>query len=232
MIEDKKFVIGVILATLIIFVGGIWFYSKPTEVNTNQQIYAYDEIVRDAGYNTIGLPTAPVVLVEFSDPQCPACRSMEATIKALLDKYPEQVRLVYRHFPLPIHNQAVNASRALEAAGKQGKFFEMLDGLFENQESLSDEKFVEIANSLQLNIDQFNQDRSSDEAKNIVDQDKQKALQLDIPGTPTLFINGKMVNFEQTKPPLQTLSEEVENILVQIPVEETVSTPSAENKVE
>lgn len=221
MIEDKKFVIGVAVVTILIFFAGIWFYSKPVSNNDEQGFYTYDQIVRDDIYNAKGPIEAPVVIVEFSDPQCPACRAMEATLEAVLSTYPDDVRLVYRHFPLPIHNQAVNASRSIEASGRQGKFFEMLNAIFENQSNLSDEKYIEIAQRLELDIDKFNQDRASDEIKNIVDLDKRKAVELNLPGTPSVFVNGKLIKFDQNKSGFQVLSEEIDYILSNIKLNDT-----------
>ncbi|MEF9438462.1 MAG: DsbA family protein, partial [Candidatus Mariimomonas ferrooxydans] len=80
-------------------------------------------------------------MVEFSDFQCPYCVGLQPTLKKVLEAYPEEVKLVYKHFPLAFHAQARNAAKASQAAEEQGKFWEMHDLIFENYNTLTEEKF-------------------------------------------------------------------------------------------
>ncbi len=147
-----------------------------------------------------GNPNATVTLVEYSDLQCPACRAAQTAVQEVLKKYGDKIKFVYRHYPLAqIHHNAQIAAQAAEAAGNQGKFWEMHDKLFDNQNSWSSTKnpldtFVFYAGELGLNVDQFKTDfGSSAVASKITAQ----ALGGDTSGvnaTPTFFLNGEKVN--------------------------------------
>ncbi len=144
-----------------------------------------------------GKADAPVTLVEYSDFQCPACRSFEPTLKRLLTEYDEEVKLVYRHFPLrSIHPNAQKAAEASEAAGLQGKFWEYHGVLFNTQDTWAKEGnpealFVEYAKSLGLNEEQFKKDLQSDTVKNKVNNDAKSGEDAHLSGTPSFFLNGK-----------------------------------------
>ncbi len=140
------------------------------------------------------------VLVEFSDLQCPACAQYHNVLLKELSKDKEvtdNVTFVYRHFPLDAaHPHAREAAYAAEAAGKQGKFFEMHDLLFENQNAWSGEAnpvptFVGYAKKLKLNEDQFNTDMKSKEIQDKVQDEFLLGTQVGVQGTPTFFLNGK-----------------------------------------
>ena len=101
---------------------------------------------------------APITLIEFSDFECPYCSRLHPTLKALIEKYDGDVRLVYKHFPLTsIHDQAVPAAEASECAGDQGKFWEYHDLLYENYTELADGYYSELAGELGLNVSQFDE---------------------------------------------------------------------------
>jgi len=147
-------------------------------------------------------PDASVTLVEYSDFQCPACASYFPLINAVGEEYSDRVRFVYRHFPLTsIHFNAVGAARAAEAAGKQGKFWEMHDLLFQTQElwaslSPSDASalFAGYARDrLQLDVDQFKTDYGSDEVEGRVSDAIRSGTSSGINSTPSLFINGERI---------------------------------------
>jgi protein-disulfide isomerase len=152
---------------------------------------------------------AKVVLIEYSDFQCPACAFYFPILKKLAGEFGEKIAIVYRHFPLSsIHPNAKAAAWAAEAAGKQGKFWEMHDLIFENQNEWKDKKnveeiFVNYAEKLNLNIDQFRADFSSKEIRQKVEDSYKNALRLGLNSTPTFFINGKKItnprNYEDFK---------------------------------
>lgn len=147
-----------------------------------------------------GDANAKAVLVEYSDLQCPACRYYYGMLKQLEKEEGGKVQIVYRHFPLQQHQFAKVAAIAAEAAGKQGKFWEMHDLLFERQDEWSKsenigQSLVEYATQLGLNIGQFQTDEQSPEladkiAKSIAEGTAQK-----LQGTPTFFLNGKRAEF-------------------------------------
>jgi len=111
----------------------------------------------------------------------------------VLEKYPKEVKLVVKQFPLSIHNYARKAAVAALAAEKQGKFWEMHHNLFANQKDLSDAKVESIARGLGLNIQQFNQDLKDPAIGSLIDRDMNSAMQANVQGTPTIFVNGRLL---------------------------------------
>jgi protein-disulfide isomerase len=146
---------------------------------------------------TIGSPArgpdnAKVTIVEFSDYQCPFCGQAEGLVKQVLESYPKDVRLVYKQFPLTsIHPNAMPASKAALAAGRQGKFWEMHHLIFDNQRQLGPEKYTEFAEKLQLDVPQFQKDMESPEILAQINREMQEGKAADVTGTPTIFVNGK-----------------------------------------
>ena len=155
-----------------------------------------------------GDPKAPVVIVEFSDFQCPYCQSVEATLKNLLAKYDGRVRLAYRDLPLrEIHPQAELAAEASRCALEQGKFWEYHDLLFQNQNKLNHDGFVGFARDLKLDEKQFESCLSGGKYKAQIEEDRQAGLRAGINGTPGFFINGNMVSGNQPAGSFETLIE-------------------------
>jgi protein-disulfide isomerase len=141
-----------------------------------------------------GDPKAPLVILEFSDFQCPYCLSVEPTLKNLLVKYEGQVSLAYRDLPLrDIHPQAQLAAEAGRCAEEQGKFWEYHDLLFANQNKLNREGLVEQARTLKLDGKQFDSCLSSGKYKPQIEQDLQLGLRAGINGTPGFIINGNLL---------------------------------------
>jgi protein-disulfide isomerase len=139
-----------------------------------------------------GPSDAKVTVVEFADYQCPFCGQAEGLMTQVLASYPKDVRLVYKQFPLStIHPQAMAASKAALAAGRQGKYWEMHDLLFHNQRDLSPEKLTQLAESLQLDVMQFEKDMESPEVLAQISREQQEGKSADVVGTPTIFVNGK-----------------------------------------
>jgi protein-disulfide isomerase len=124
-----------------------------------------------------------------------------------LEKYPKEVKLVIKHFPLPSHRFAEKAAIAALAAHKRGKFWEFHKSLFDNQANLSDAKVQEIAKELGLNIDQFNQDLNDPGIKSLVAREINHARQADIRAVPAIFVNGRPLTVRS----LQELQQAVEN---------------------
>lgn len=135
--------------------------------------------------------SAKVLLIEFSDFQCPYCAEASKTLKQLI-AHQGEVTLVYKHFPLTtIHDQAMPAAIAAWAAGQQGKFWEYHNALFDQQDKLGEELYLATAKNLNLNLEQFEQDRNSDAATVAIGQDIQLAQKLGIAGTPFFVMNGE-----------------------------------------
>jgi protein-disulfide isomerase len=152
--------------------------------------------------NTQGSPTkgnanAKLAIVEFSDFQCPFCRRVEPTLTQIQREYGDKVRIVFKHMPLDMHAKAPAAHAAAEAAHQQGKFWEMHDLIFGNQEAMSPEKYVEYAKQLNLDVDRFQKDVASAQIKARIDADEQEAQKLGVTGTPSFFVNGRFLSGAQ-----------------------------------
>ena len=140
---------------------------------------------------SIGPDDAPVTIIEFSDYQCPFCSRAEPIVKQVLERYPDQVRLVYRHLPLDsIHPQARPAAIAAVCASRQEKFWEFHEGLFANQRSLGAEVFGNLADELELDRAVFDACLTNPEAAAIVAADSEAGAAAGVTGTPAFFVNG------------------------------------------
>lgn len=133
-----------------------------------------------------------ILLMEFSDFQCPYCSQAHNTLKELMAKYRDDIALVYKHFPLtPVHPEAVPAAKAAWAALQQGKFWEYQDALFTQQNQLGEELYVAIAQNLNLDMETFNRDRTSEAANTAIRQDTQLAENLGLAGTPFFIVSSE-----------------------------------------
>jgi len=146
---------------------------------------------------TKGSAEALVTLVAWSDFQCPYCSRVGPTMKQLEQDYGNELRIAFKHNPLGFHPRAKPAALAAEAAGKQGKFWEMHDKLFENQKDLSDENFVAWAGELGLNVDQFKKDLADPALGKKVDTQQAQGATLGARGTPAFFVNGRFLSGAQ-----------------------------------
>lgn len=148
-----------------------------------------------------GNPNASITFVEYSDFQCPACASAYPVVDRLVKQYPNDVRVVYRHFPLTsIHRNAQLAAQASEAAANQQAFWEMHDALFNTQAQWQNqpdptEFFAKLAESLGLNAEQFRSELDSSETRDKVKEDTQRANANRLNSTPSFFLNGELFQF-------------------------------------
>lgn len=154
--------------------------------------------------NMRGSQTASVTLEEFADYQCPTCATMHPVMNEVVSYYGSKIKFIYRSFPLvQIHDKAYDAAVAAEAAGIQGKFWDMQNQLFQNQKSWAaqgaDHKalFDEYAKLIGLDVEKFKNDAAGLVAKSRVDADLTRARGAQIASTPSLFINGVPVTMEQ-----------------------------------
>ena len=138
-----------------------------------------------------GPADAKVTLVEFLDFECPHCASGARDVAELLRLYPNDLRVVFRHQPLPFHKNAMSAAQASMAAHRQGKFWEMEQKLFENARELSDAKIEALAAELGLDMAAFKATWKSAEVEQLVSADMAEGKRLGATGTPTFFINGR-----------------------------------------
>jgi len=158
-----------------------------------------------------GKKDAPITIVEFADFQCPFCSRFHPVLDEVLKAYPNQVRYVIKNFPLSFHQQSHPAAKAALAAGEQGKYWEMAEGLLANFQSLSAQKIDEIAKDIGLNVDKFHQDLKKNDAnyEKILADDIALGRKVDVRGTPTFYINGR----KTTARTLPAYKAEIDTIL-------------------
>jgi protein-disulfide isomerase len=145
------------------------------------------------GSPATGAAKAPITIVEFSDFQCPYCIAATPEIHALLKAYPQQVRLIFKEYPLETHSQAFTAATAALAAHKQGKFWTMHDAMF-GRRDLSKPSLIEIARTAGLDMPRFEKDMESKEIRDAIAKDVADGDKANVEGTPTIFINGQRYN--------------------------------------
>lgn len=153
--------------------------------------------VRNDEY-VLGNPSAPVTLIEYGDFQCPACRAFAPLIEQLHQDFPDQLQIVFRHFPLAQHRNGYPSSYAAEAAGQQGKFWEMANQLYSDQNnwaSLTDPwpMYESYAKGLGLNVEQFLRDYNDTTLRNKVKAHQQSGESIGVNSTPTFYLNGQKV---------------------------------------
>ncbi len=145
----------------------------------------------------LGNTNAKVVMVEYSDFQCPACGVAEPTVQEVAGFYGDKIKFVYKHFPLNIHQYAQKSSEASECAGVQGKFWEMHHKLFGNQNALRLSDLRTYAQQLGLNMTAFNQCLDGGAAAANVKADFNEGLAQKVSGTPAFFVNGRLIEGAQ-----------------------------------
>jgi len=165
--------------------------NKLVRVLTLDRIVKFDPA--PASFVT-GPSNAPVTIVVFNDFQCPFCAKLNPILKQVLDKYPMQVKLVYKFSPLvSIHKMSMQAAIAAQAAAKQGKFWEYHDALLSSYNNLSEAKFLEIGEELGLDMLRFARERKDPRFINLIRKDIREAGEHQINSVPTAFVNGRKV---------------------------------------
>lgn len=203
---QMKAIIIFVLVTLgmILGVGGLlWQFAA----NTDKPIAD----IAGSSHHTLG--AGSVTVVEFSDFQCPACSAVQAPLEQILAKYPNKVQFIYRYFPLTtIHKNAQISAQAAEAAGMQGKFWELHNTLFTKQsewENVADPRtlFAGYVKALGLNETQFLSDIDSQVVAEAIAVDAAAANRYNLSGTPTFFVNGIKTDFAQIDAKLAALTK-------------------------
>ncbi|HEY6644343.1 DsbA family protein [Povalibacter sp.] len=141
----------------------------------------------------LGPEHAPVTLVEYGDFECPSCKQAAPAVKLLLERYPERVQLIFRHFPLEeVHPHALHAAEAAEAAGAQGKFWEMHDLLFDNQRHLKQQQLHGYAERLQLDMARYTAEMDDEIYLQRIREHQKNGHDSGVRGTPGFFVNGRI----------------------------------------
>src|SRR6267143_2843355 len=194
-------VLGGALATAWIFLRS----SRQSGTSTNTQNPGSEAPGADPPH-VRGNPNAPVTLEEFADFQCPSCGAYYPELKKIEAEFGDRLRVIFRERPLvPTHEHALIAAQAAEAAGVQGRFWEMHDKLYENQKAWSEVKdvvplFVDYAKQIGLDPDRFMRDQHDEVVAARIFQDGKRAHALGIDSTPTFFVNGSEAKGESGKP--------------------------------
>ena len=157
----------------------------------------------------LGPENAPVVIVAFSDFECPYCGTVGALFEEALAKHPKEVKVVFKQFPLAMHKLAQSAALASLAAHRQGKFWQYHDLLFENQKSLSEAKYIELARKIGLDLERFNKDYKAPVNQQTLERDMADAQLAGVRGTPTIFVNGRRLKERNIKDLQQMISQEL-----------------------
>ena len=152
--------------------------------------------------HTLGSPNAPAKLEEFGDFQCPPCGLFHPILQQMHNEFGDKLQITFREFPLyPNHQHSVVAASAAEAAGMQGKFWEMHDLIYEHQNDWKDKFdvrpiFEGYAKQIGLDVDKWKQDSASEQVARRITSDGNRGHSMGVKGTPTVFLNGREVQFE------------------------------------
>jgi protein-disulfide isomerase len=196
------FVIVVVVALLAVG-GGAYFYRSKRAANPTLKISKTETEKPGEIVHTLGPADAAVTLEEFGDFQCPPCGKLSEPINQLQKRY--NLRVIYREFPLPVHAHAKEAALAAEAAGRQGRFWQMHDLLYREQAVWSKSTdtrglFNAYAGMLQLDLDRFKKDMDGSEVQRQVELDQQRGAAIGVKNTPTIFLNNEAVPGPQGNP--------------------------------
>lgn len=204
--KNKVFIIVVAATVILIFAGVFLFSGKSTTSVSTSKVNA-SLLIPQGAIETSGIvngnylpasPSATVTLVEFGDYECPACGTYNPIVKQALTDFAGKITYVFRNYPLPQHANAQISSDAVEAAGLQGKYWQMHDEVYDTQNnwsSLADPTsvFVGYAKDLGLDTNQFTKDLTSSEVKDKVQNDTNDGNTVGITETPTFYLNGEKI---------------------------------------
>jgi protein-disulfide isomerase len=190
----KKHIWKIVFALVIVLMGASFLYANYASTKANDGVVLTDHIK--------GSEDAKVVITEYGDFQCPACAQFQPIVKELVNQYGDQIAFEFRHFPLiSIHPYAVPAAKAAEAAGVQGKFFEMHDKLYENQNAWAKSSapqafFIQYAQEIGLDVDLFKQHMRASLIEKKIEGQFKEAQEKGLTGTPSFFLNGERLEFQ------------------------------------
>lgn len=218
--KRNKLFIGIVVVTLVLITGGVVLFSgRGATPQVSQNSVSGSLLIPQGDYETSGITngnylqastSAKVTVVEFGDYECPACGAYHPFVKQLLTDFAGKLNYVFRNYPLSQHLNAPIASQAVEAAGLQGKFWQMHDKIFETQNdwaNLSDPSplFIGYAKDLGLNVNQFTSDLNSQKVKDKISSDTNDGNTVGITETPTLYLNAEKITLNGSYNQLKNL---------------------------
>lgn len=233
-------IIGLVLIAAL--AGAWWLFNRntnPTRTTTtgnsasnssaNRTPNSANNVLGAQPPNLLGSPNASVTVEEFADFQCGACASVHPRVKELTSLYGSRIKFIFRNYPLAIaaHDKAYNAAVAAEAAGLQGKFWDMQNLLFTNQQVwTANPDYRRIwegyASQIGLDVERFKTDMAGLNTKSRVDADMQRGRALNLTSTPTIFVNGQSVPFEQMS--VESLRQIIDAELLKAPAQQNQTT--------
>lgn len=195
----------IFVAICAVILGGFYFYSQSSRINVDSidilSIQAPSAQNGQIGDHLFGNKDAKVRIIEYGDYQCPGCKATAPVLKAVSTKYKDKVAFIFRNYPLPGHGNARAAAAAAEAAGLQGKFWEMHDTLYASQDDWENldsklrlDTFVSYAESLGVKRDTFVTDVDSKNVLAKINFDKALGTKAQVSSTPSIFVNGELVD--------------------------------------
>jgi protein-disulfide isomerase len=214
----------IIIGIIVLIIGFVVYaISKPesslTSKTNNNRPKVEADIAKLSDGNSLGPVDAKVTLSEFGDYQCPACGQYHKVIKdVILPKYEGKIKFVFLNYPLnQIHDNAQSAAQAAEAAGLQGKFWQMHNLLYERQKDWENQKdpkgkFESYAKEIGLNIDKFREDYASQKVADIINNQAALGDAFKLEGTPSFFVNGVQVD---TKSGSDSIGQAIDKALAQ-----------------
>ena len=189
------FVFGLVAGIALTYIGGDLvngasrgaIAAAPVAAGKLAAVTATDHVRGD-------LKKAKVVMIEYSDYECPFCGRHNPTMQQLSEKYGDDVAWVLRHFPLSFHPEAMPAANAAECASEQGKFWEFTDIMYANQDSLSSEYYAKVADQLGLKRSQFDDCVKTKKYQSVIDADAATGRTAGVSGTPATFVDGQLIS--------------------------------------
>lgn len=197
--------------------------GRPSNANRPSTVPANAPAGAALGINMLGAPDAKVTIEEFADFQCPSCAAAHPVMKDLQSTFAgnNNVRFIFRHYPLPIHDKSYDAAAVVEAAGMQGgpKFWAMMDQIMANQQTWANSTdyrnlWKSYAQKIGLDVAKWEADSASVAAKGRVDLDMQRARGVGVSSTPSVYINGRLIPFSDVNVPTmkQLIETEIETV--------------------
>ena len=210
----KNFIVFGLVIAVAAGAGYYFFFApeRPDAPEEKSSSFSIDALAEND--NVKGARDAKTIFIDYSDFQCPACAAYQPLVKQLAQDFEGKLAITYRHFPLPQHKHAKLAAYASEAAGKQGKFWEMHDTIFETQKEWSSKNdtrdvFIGYAEKLGLDRAQFVADIDSDEVAEKVDAQYKSGTRAKVTGTPMFYVNGEKFDTPRSYEDFKTAIGEV-----------------------
>lgn len=198
----------IILSVLGVALGSAWYLKRsssanPTSSTVNAPSRPAPALLAPGAdpAHSMGRADAPVTLEEFGDFECPPCGQFHPILKKMHEEFGDQLRVIFREYPIvQMHQHALSAASAAEAAGVQGKFWEMHHMLYDNQKMWHEQfdvrpTFEGFAKEIGIDVEQFKRDINGDLVAHRITEDGKRARSLNVGGTPTVFMNGREMEF-------------------------------------